>query len=965
MSDKENNKTVKQQKSKAAAEKTTEENNGGLSLMPPVFQLKTESNPSDNPNSKNEGNSGNAVMQKMENAFQTDFSNVQVHQNSKEATNIGAHAFASGNDVHFAPGQYNPNTQKGQELLGHELTHVVQQRQGRVQPTVQGKGLAINDDAGLEKEADDLGAKAAKGEKVSLNSSSKENNQTSIQRKVIQRNLNAHEFHAVICTMIGLDEREVRSASSVGHPDHYRNEFDPEYIRILWNIHKYLHPEDPHAAGTPSETWLAYVRAGLRRVEPAILQALERDPERESRIPAGQFTDYIINMLRNDGPHQQNQESEEEAQEVEEEVQEEPQEEAREERQEEEENTTTADTSYNGESSTTDLDVISASRTSLSVTGQRYTRYFINQEVYEFFRAYRIPNGRATRANIRLRNRIRTKINQLNTELYNFGRNNPTRAIDDGTMQGKINALKGKIMEFVEMERARLANLETQTAQTDDNAASDNGEQSLRQANTKVSELETGELCNSILVNLHIQRARILLRHNNEEEAADTAEIDAELNRLHGTNIADLQGAPRDVQNLESLLSQPRRRRNQAARRLNQARRPINQRLRPYRQAVDNRDQIQSLTHIRSLVSSNSFLSTVDQSQYRVRSVNRGVDSSNMNLTPVRGLYGNAMTRTNGYQNGGSQNASQSVIRQVARRHNIQGQNLDRAIAILETLNRNEGRMDSVNTWDRLSITLGPGLGGATRQRNGSYVANGTFTNKLAILHQRHPEIFYRYLGRFGVSMARGNRTGRQVRRGGWQQMTVVVPNESNEDYMPHGEYTPGQVLRGMDALNYIIEDPILLTQLRLLGREEVWQALMLDVVFERSFEETFTLQVPIGNGQEIPIENILNGLNESLIRGVFASYNDEAHGVGNLDTTLKPLLQQYYTELATAQGIELNSPGDLSMENRLEFARRSFNRPHMASRRNRLRAYMEAIDGLRGQLVSLGVVEAAEESEE
>ncbi|NMM49081.1 eCIS core domain-containing protein [Marinigracilibium pacificum] len=108
------------------------------------------------------------VMQKMENSFGTSFSDVNVHKDSSEATNLGAKAFAQGNDVHFAPGQYNPETKSGQELIGHELTHVVQQRQGRVHPTIQGKGMAINDNSQLEQEADVMGKKAAEGKEANV-----------------------------------------------------------------------------------------------------------------------------------------------------------------------------------------------------------------------------------------------------------------------------------------------------------------------------------------------------------------------------------------------------------------------------------------------------------------------------------------------------------------------------------------------------------------------------------------------------------------------------------------------------------------------------------------------------------------------------------------------------------------------------------------------------------------------------
>ena len=82
---------------------------------------------------------------------------VQVHRNSDKPGQVGAHAYAQGNDIHLAAGQ--------EKHLPHEAWHVVQQAQGRVKPTMQlqgQSGVAVNDDAGLEKEADVMGAKAAR-----------------------------------------------------------------------------------------------------------------------------------------------------------------------------------------------------------------------------------------------------------------------------------------------------------------------------------------------------------------------------------------------------------------------------------------------------------------------------------------------------------------------------------------------------------------------------------------------------------------------------------------------------------------------------------------------------------------------------------------------------------------------------------------------------------------------------------
>jgi hypothetical protein len=79
---------------------------------------------------------------------------VRVHYNSSKPAQLNAYAYAQGTDIHVAPGQ--------EKHLPHEAWHVVQQAQGRVKPTLQMKGgRPVNDDAGLEGEADAMGAKAS------------------------------------------------------------------------------------------------------------------------------------------------------------------------------------------------------------------------------------------------------------------------------------------------------------------------------------------------------------------------------------------------------------------------------------------------------------------------------------------------------------------------------------------------------------------------------------------------------------------------------------------------------------------------------------------------------------------------------------------------------------------------------------------------------------------------------------
>ncbi|WP_202929042.1 eCIS core domain-containing protein [Chitinophaga agri] len=82
-----------------------------------------------------------------------DMSDVKVHYNSSQPAQLNAHAYAQGTDIHVAPGQ--------EQHLPHEAWHVVQQKQGRVQATTQLKeNVPVNDDAGLEAEADVMGQKS-------------------------------------------------------------------------------------------------------------------------------------------------------------------------------------------------------------------------------------------------------------------------------------------------------------------------------------------------------------------------------------------------------------------------------------------------------------------------------------------------------------------------------------------------------------------------------------------------------------------------------------------------------------------------------------------------------------------------------------------------------------------------------------------------------------------------------------
>ncbi len=98
------------------------------------------------------------VRQQVEPLFKTDFGKVRIHddtQSHQSATALGARAYTSGQDIHFASGEYRPQETRGLRLLAHELSHTIQQGEGTPahQPALQTYRVAESS-SGLEQEAD-------------------------------------------------------------------------------------------------------------------------------------------------------------------------------------------------------------------------------------------------------------------------------------------------------------------------------------------------------------------------------------------------------------------------------------------------------------------------------------------------------------------------------------------------------------------------------------------------------------------------------------------------------------------------------------------------------------------------------------------------------------------------------------------------------------------------------------------
>lgn len=100
-------------------------------------------------------------------AVGVDVSAVRIHVGQSKSEAVGALAYVKGSDIHFAPGQYNPNSKAGQQLLGHELTHLVATKMGK-----QGTGTASD--------AEQMANKAATGSLNQLNPCEKVSRETGL-----------------------------------------------------------------------------------------------------------------------------------------------------------------------------------------------------------------------------------------------------------------------------------------------------------------------------------------------------------------------------------------------------------------------------------------------------------------------------------------------------------------------------------------------------------------------------------------------------------------------------------------------------------------------------------------------------------------------------------------------------------------------------------------------------------------
>ena len=101
---------------------------------------------------------------------------VKVHYNSSKPAEVGAHSYAQGHEIHLS------RVEKKIYLM---KPHMCTAKEGRVKPTKSVNGMPVNDNPSLEKEADNMGAKALNENKFNVHSKL-QNRIYQIQYKEIQ-----------------------------------------------------------------------------------------------------------------------------------------------------------------------------------------------------------------------------------------------------------------------------------------------------------------------------------------------------------------------------------------------------------------------------------------------------------------------------------------------------------------------------------------------------------------------------------------------------------------------------------------------------------------------------------------------------------------------------------------------------------------------------------------------------------
>ena len=203
---------------------------------------------------------------------------VRVYRNSSRPAMFRAQAYTLGTEIHIAREQ--------ERHLAHEAWHVVQQKQGRVgAANAQIRGTAVNDEAGLEREADEMGERALKISSIERGGQThpayghRAPPSHSIQRKIMQRKKVPTGFGDFETTSFGAVEGKGVDITLTFTPD--KKKVDAEKIALSQAI------KNTNASGVDYPLGPTEANRMVPSGKPGAGYAIDQDPKTNNPIYFG------------------------------------------------------------------------------------------------------------------------------------------------------------------------------------------------------------------------------------------------------------------------------------------------------------------------------------------------------------------------------------------------------------------------------------------------------------------------------------------------------------------------------------------------------------------------------------------------------------------------------------------------------------------------------------------------------
>jgi len=295
--------------------------------------------------------------------------------------------------------------------------------------------------------------------------------------------------------------------------------------------------------------------------------------------------------------------------------------------------------------------------------------------------------------------------------------------------------------------------------------------------------------------------------------------------------------------------------------------------------------------------------------RYRREHYRGTVAGARIEIAPAQ--LGTKVDRPQGH-GGGGPGYIEGLLQERVQQSGLAAGEQSLALHVIQAFQVLEGVPQSLNTWDSAVLTLGSGL-----------AARGVLQRTLHEFKQAAPDAFRALFGRYGIDVYGSGEN--------WN-LSVQVPHQT-----PGGQTTLEE-LRGEQAIEYIVNDPVLLVQLRRAGHARPWQIHLIDGALG-SLRRALGYQF-----QGVAWGRVMEGLPAPLVEGSYFALANNWHasgGTGKVDRALNAEWGRIDPETELTLEQMLTDPAGLAFRQRLAVA--SLRAPAA----NRLRRFVDQVPGL------------------